>query len=155
MAAKSIASLRTMDNPHLYFLKISGTVRPGKQREFQQTVLFIFNHLPNTCISRNLALDLHQANLYHIYSLWRSRKALLTFRASNEFELLKGAFETLGVYHESIHGVRTDINLFEVNDVLNNLLRSGGIEPANSESIDGIPATMIATPLAEIPLAKL
>ena len=121
-----------MQNDTLYFLKISGTVQSGKEREFQQTVMFIFNHLPASCISRNLAVDVDQSNLYHIYSLWRSRRALLSFRSSNEFELLKGAFEALGAYREGLEGVQTDVDLFEVKDVLKNLRMARSSSPRAS-----------------------
>lgn len=128
-------NLPAMDNEHLYFLKVSGTVQPAKQREFKQTVLFVFNHLPSSCISRNLALDLHQPDLYHVYCLWRSREALIAFRSSNEFVLLKGAFETLGTYRDAIAGVRTDINLFEVSDVFDNFLSSASTPRIRSKSL--------------------
>jgi quinol monooxygenase YgiN len=104
-----------MDKDTLYFLKISGNVSAGKHREFQQTVQFIFNHLPSGCLGRNLALDVHHANLYHIYSLWDSESALEAFKNSNEFELMRGAFQTLGAYEETMAGKLAETQLFELN----------------------------------------
>lgn len=104
-----------MDKDTLYFLKISGTIDAGKQREFQQTVQFIFHHLPMACLSHNLSLDVHVQNLYHFYSLWQSDEAITHFKGSHEYELLKGAFQTLGTYHETMSGRGVGPQLFELN----------------------------------------
>lgn len=98
----------------LYFLKISGDVRIGKHREFQQTIQFIINQLPKQCVSHNLAVDIHNTQLYHFFTVWQSDEALTAFRESNEFNLLKGAFQTLGVYGETLIGNSEDFQLFEV-----------------------------------------
>ncbi len=103
-----------MENSNSYFLKISGFIGIGKQREFQQTVQFIFNQLPSACISRSLAPDMNVSNLYHFYTLWKSEESLMAFRASHELELLKGAFQTLGLYQDAINGKWADIQLFEL-----------------------------------------
>lgn len=104
-----------MDKDALYFLKISGLINKTKHQEFQQTVQFIFNHLSSACLSHNLALDVNTTNLYHFYSLWQSEDSLLAFKASQEFELLKGAFQTLGQYEETMSGKKADMQLFELN----------------------------------------
>jgi hypothetical protein len=104
-----------MDKDAIYFLKISGTISASKHREFQQTVQFIFNQLLPTCLSRNLTLDVIIPNLYHVYSLWQSEDALIAFKSSHEFELLKGAFKTLGEYHETMAGKKAEFQLFELN----------------------------------------
>jgi hypothetical protein len=104
-----------MEKKHSYFLKISGSIAIGKQREFQQTVQFIFNHLPADCVIHNLALDLHVSNLYHLFTLWETEQSLQAFRSSNEFELLKGAFQTLGVYNGALTGKWADVQLFDLN----------------------------------------
>lgn len=103
-----------MEKQTAYFLKVSGSVLVGKQREFQLTVQFIFNQLPSTCLRRNLALDLDTSNLYHVFTLWKSEDALHAFRASHEFDLLKGTFQTLGFHQETMTGKWADIELFEL-----------------------------------------
>jgi hypothetical protein len=104
-----------MDKDTLYFLKISGLINSAKHHEFEQTVQFIFNHLSTACLSRNLALDINTPNLYHFYSMWQSEGSLLAFKSSHEFELLKGAFQTLGQYQETMYGKKADTQLFELN----------------------------------------
>lgn len=106
-----------MEQSNLYFLKISGSIAIGKQREFQQTVQFIFNQLPSSCISRSLALDMNVSNLYHLYMLWKSEDTLMAFRASHEFELLKGAFQTLGLYQDALSGKWADVHVFELKQI--------------------------------------
>ena len=104
-----------MNSENLYFIKISGTIRDEKRKEFQQTVQFIFNHLPSECLGHNLALDVHISDLYHIYLLWSSEYSLIKFNKSHEYELLKGAYRTLGSYRETISGKKSDLTLFELN----------------------------------------
>jgi heme-degrading monooxygenase HmoA len=106
-----------MERDNLYFLKISGTVAAGKQREFQQTVQFVFNHLSSSCLEHNLTLDVHSPELYHLYSLWNSEGSLHAFKSSHEFELIKGAFQTLGSYNDTMSGRWADFQLFELNDL--------------------------------------
>lgn len=106
-----------MESANFYFLKVSGSVAVGKQREFQQTVQFIFNHLPSTCLNRNLTLDIYNHNQYHFYSLWRSEEALIEFKHSHEFELLKGAFQTLGNYTDTMTGRSAELQSFELNQL--------------------------------------
>jgi hypothetical protein len=106
-----------MDKDNLYFLKISAYINSSKHREFEQTVKFIFNHLPSSCLSHNLSLDVYITNLYHFYSIWQHEEGMLAFRSSHEFELLKGAFQTLGDYQDTMAGKAADAQLFELNQL--------------------------------------
>lgn len=106
-----------MDKDNLYFLKISGFVNSSKHREFEQTVKFIFNHLPSACLERNLSLDIFNHNLYHLFSTWQNEDDLLSFKASHEYELLKGAFHTLGEYQDMMAGKLAEAQLFELNQL--------------------------------------
>jgi hypothetical protein len=103
-----------MEQNNVYFIKISGTVSAVKQREFQQTVQFVFNQLPSDCMSSNLSLDVHIPELNHLFSLWKSEKAVRVFEESNEYQLLKGAFQTLGSYKGAMVGKWVDIQSFEL-----------------------------------------
>lgn len=105
-----------MEAEGLYFLKISGTVRMGKHHEIQQTVRFIFNQLPQPCVKRELAIDVDNSNRYHIFMLWQSKAALMDFKSSNVYDVLTGAFQTLGTYQEE-SGHEADVQLFDVIDI--------------------------------------
>lgn len=106
-----------MDKDALYFLKISGLINHAKRQEFQQTVQFIFNHLSSDCLSHHLAVDVNAPNLYHFYSLWHTEDSLVAFKSSHEFALLKGAFQTLGQYRETMSGKKAEVQLFELNNL--------------------------------------
>ena len=105
-----------MDNTIFYFLKVSGFIEKEKQNEFQQTVQFIFNHLPMECQSHNLALDVYISNLYHLYLIWSSESSLQKFTTSHDFELLRGAFKTLGSYNEIVSGKKAELTIFELDN---------------------------------------
>lgn len=99
-------------NSGLHFLKISGVIHAEKHHEFQQTVQFIFNQLPQQCVKREFSIDIHNADLYHIYTLWQSEQSLIAFKFSNELNLLSGAFQTLGTNSETVTGRWMDVQLF-------------------------------------------
>lgn len=98
---------------HTYFLKITGEIGSGKQREFQQTVLFVFNHVPSGCLAHHLAQDVFNFNVYHLFTLWNSEESLMAFKNSHEYQLLKGAFQTLGSYGNTSTGHLADIQMFD------------------------------------------
>ncbi len=91
-----------------------------KQKEFHQTVRFILNHLSADCLGSNLAHDVNDADLYHFYSLWSSEGSLRKFENSNEFQMLKGAFKTLGNYQDTMWGKKSELTLFDLNNLDNN-----------------------------------
>ena len=103
-----------MEDDRIYFLKISGYVNAGKLKEFKQTVQYIINTMPTGRSEQNLALDVYDLGLYHFYSQWYSEDALRTFKASNDYEVLIGAFKALGQYKKSVWGKKSDLQLFEL-----------------------------------------
>jgi hypothetical protein len=100
-----------------YFLKISGTINWGKHTEFQQTIQFLFQHLPGGCVARDLARDVFNSNVYHMFSLWSSQESLSSFKASNEYHVLKGSFQTLGFYESTTTGRLADVQMFEAIEI--------------------------------------
>jgi quinol monooxygenase YgiN len=87
-----------------HFLKISGDISDNKEKEFEQTIRFVFNQLPDECIDRSLTQDTFNAGHYVFYSVWHNERALLKFMKSEEYDLIKGAFETLGFYENTVKG---------------------------------------------------
>ena len=100
------------NTPH--FLRISGDVPGNKRKEFEQTFKFVFNQLPSECIGHSLSADVFVDGRYHFFSLWLSGGAMKFFMASPEFQLLMGAYFTLGDEGLTIHGPMTDIQSFLV-----------------------------------------
>jgi len=87
-----------------HFLKISGDISSHKEKEFEQTIRFVFNQLPDECTDRSLLQDAFQVGHYTFYSVWQNEQALLKFQKSAVFDLIKGAFETLGFYEDTVKG---------------------------------------------------
>lgn len=100
-----------------YFLKITGTISWGKHTEFQQTIQFIFHHLPGGCVAHDLARDVFSPNVYHLFSMWDSKESLAHFKTSKEYQVLKGAFQTLGFYDSTTTGRLADVQLFETIEI--------------------------------------
>ncbi len=104
-----------MKKEEVYLLKISGFIRNEKHREFQQTVQFIINHLPPHCIESHLAVDVFTPDHFHFFTIWNSEAALNSFNSSEEFELLNGAFNTLGTFQSTVTGSKQESTLFYLN----------------------------------------
>jgi len=99
-----------------YLLKISGSIGSTKHREFEQTIRFVFNMLPSGCYSSHLALDVLHPHLYHVFTLWHSASELRMFRNSEEFDLIKGSFRTLGYIDRSFGARLVDDLTFEITE---------------------------------------
>jgi hypothetical protein len=102
------------NTPH--FLRISGDVPDNKRREFEQTFKFVFNQLPDDCIERSLSADVFEDGHYHFFSLWLTGTAMKLFMSSVEFQLLRGAYFTLGEEENTVHGP-IDVQSFHVTNM--------------------------------------
>lgn len=96
-----------------YLLKISGSIGPAKQREFEKTIRFVFNMLPSACLGSHLAIDAFYPNHYYVLTLWRSNSELSAFRHSDEFSIIKGSFDTLGFDSDSGFGLG-DVRSYQI-----------------------------------------
>ncbi|HTS43038.1 MAG TPA: antibiotic biosynthesis monooxygenase [Puia sp.] len=88
----------------VHFMKMSGDIGRGKEKEFEQTVRFVFNQLPDECIERSLAQDIFNKGHYSFYSVWHDQNSLFSFLKSEEFQLIRGAFDSLGHFENVING---------------------------------------------------
>jgi hypothetical protein len=77
------------------FLKISGEISHSKKKEFEQTIRFVFNQMPQECLEQNLAMDVYNENRYYFFTLWKDEKSLVKFMETNEYHLIKGAYNAL------------------------------------------------------------
>ena len=104
------------NTPH--FLRVSGDVPENKRREFEQTLKFVFNQLPpGDCIEHSLSEDVFVDGHYHFFSIWISGKSMKAFMASMEFQLITGAYFTLGGEEKTIHGPLADIQAFRASNM--------------------------------------
>jgi hypothetical protein len=97
------------EKSHVHFLKISGLVANNKKKEFEQTVQFVFNQLPAVCTERSLAIDFQKQERYYFYSVWQNESSLKKFMESEEYQLIRGAYEALGYYEKTVFGPGTEI----------------------------------------------
>ena len=88
-----------------HFLKVSGDIAGNKGKEFEQTIRFVFNQLPPECIDRTLSLDIQHDGHYCFFSLWLNEGALKRFLNSEEYQLISGAYDALGMMDMSFYGV--------------------------------------------------
>ena len=102
-----------MQKGTMHFLKMSGYVPISKHKEFEQTFRFISNQLSTDCLQYNLSIDIFDINIYHFYSLWSSEESEHKFLQSPEFQILQGAFQTLGSLGQKSSGKLVDVKLFE------------------------------------------
>jgi quinol monooxygenase YgiN len=87
-----------------HFLKVSGEIAGNKGKEFEQTIRFVFNQLPPECTERSLSLDIHNEGHYFFFSLWLNERALKKFLNSEEYQLIRGAYDALGAMEISVYG---------------------------------------------------
>jgi hypothetical protein len=88
----------------MHFLKMSGVIAGNKEKEFEQTIQFVFNQLSSDCLEKVLSTDIHKKDHYYLYYLWNSAGALKKFMGSIELQLIKGAFDTLGNLNQTVFG---------------------------------------------------
>jgi hypothetical protein len=115
-AISTIKKAGKMEKNTLHFLRISGDVPENKRREFEQTFKFVFNQLPSDCIEHSLSADVFINGHYHFFSLWLSGSAMKLFMSSVEFQLLTGAYFTLGDEEKIVHGP-IDVQSFQVTNM--------------------------------------
>ena len=103
-----------MENSVAHFLKMSGVVLPAKRKEFEQTSRFVAHQLSPDCLQFSFSTDLFIVGRYHFYSLWPSAEALAVFCRSQEFQILEGAYRTLGSLEQNILGEEVEIQSFHI-----------------------------------------
>ncbi|PWT79058.1 MAG: hypothetical protein C5B59_00400 [Bacteroidetes bacterium] len=92
----------------MYYLKLTGTIPEGKQREFEQTYRFMITQIPETCTGFNISRDVMNNASYHIMSYWKNAEALRSFAKTSIYQMLIGAFNTLGKLRELTEGQMTE-----------------------------------------------
>jgi|SRR5580765_7953244 len=92
------------ENDSNRFLLISGHITAMKRKEFEQTFRLAFCSISDNCLYRCLSLDVHKEGNYHFFSLWSNDRSLKIFMESPEFQMMNGAFHTLGSVSQSLSG---------------------------------------------------
>jgi len=87
------------------FLIISGRIDESKRNEFEQTFRLASGTMTSGCILHNLSADTSKERYYHFFSLWTSESALKRFIESAEYQMMSGAFQTLGYIDQAYTGL--------------------------------------------------
>jgi hypothetical protein len=80
----------------LHFLKISGTVDPQKKMEFESAIKFACGLMLPQCIERSLSTEILFGHQYYFFTSWFTENALRKFMQSEEYQLIRSAFDALG-----------------------------------------------------------
>jgi hypothetical protein len=99
----------------MHFLRISGIVKRIKKYEFENTVKFVFRLFTDDCIEHSLAAEIQSKNAYYFYTSWKSEAALKKFMESEEYQLVRGAYDALGVLEKIEFGYDVEINTIRIN----------------------------------------
>ena len=94
------------------FLIISGQIKESKRNEFEQTFRLAAGSMSKDCIIHNLSKDTDREGYYYFFSLWVSESALKRFTDSVEYQMMNGAFHTLGVVGKSCTGNLSEMKSF-------------------------------------------
>lgn len=88
---------------------ISGHISEKKRLEFEHTFRIGLNALTCNCISKSIAEDQLSYGEYHFFSIWSDEGALRDFLNSAEYQLLTGAFRSLGILKQITNGQVSEI----------------------------------------------
>ena len=106
----------------MFLLHIKGVIKGQKQKEFNQSVSFLMEHVDQQCVYYYLASDIQKVDIFHFYSLWTCKEALNNFIASEDYKALLGAFDVLGAVQQStLMQLLEQINIKK--EDLNNVIR--------------------------------
>jgi hypothetical protein len=99
----------------IHFLKISGMIVEGRQREFENTVRYACGLLPDQCLVKNLSAEIFATDVYYFFSEWETESALRKFIRSEEYQLIRTAYDVLGVLYKIDIGYHVEIKTIHIN----------------------------------------
>ena len=103
----------------MHFVKISGMVSDSKKSEFIHTVKFACNLMSTACMERSLSNEMLEENTYYFFSSWSTESALQEFMQSNEYQLIRGAYDAIGTLNKIEFGYGNKIRRIRINHFAN------------------------------------
>jgi hypothetical protein len=98
----------------IHFLKITGMIDGQKKDEFERTVKFVRGLLSSECIEHSLSTDTNSDDTYYYFISCSSEKALKVYIESNEYELVRSAYDVLGVLQKIEIGYNAEIKTIHI-----------------------------------------
>jgi hypothetical protein len=98
----------------IHFLKISGMISEGSRREFENTVRHACGLFPGDCLVKNLSVEIFTDDTYYFFSQWETETALRKFIQSEEYQLIRTAYDVLGVLEKIEIGYHIEIKTIRI-----------------------------------------
>jgi hypothetical protein len=101
----------------IHFLKISGIVTLAKKREFEHTIKFACELLPQECVERSFGNEILQRDVYYFFTSWVSTRALKEFMGSEEYHFVRSAYDALGLLNKIEIGYDVEVDTIRINQL--------------------------------------
>jgi len=80
-----------------------------KKLEFENTVKYACGLMTEECIEKSLAVEIFGVDEYYFFSSWCSEQALRMFLRSEEYQLVRSAYDAMGVLKKIEIGYNLEI----------------------------------------------
>jgi hypothetical protein len=117
MVVTSITEQReAMSECHtIHFLKISGMIADDSKREFVNTIRHACGLFQDDCLAKNLSAEIFATDAYYFFSQWITETALRKFIQSEEYQLIRTAYDVMGVLEKIEIGYNVEIKTIRIN----------------------------------------
>jgi len=99
----------------IHFLKISGAIAEEKKVEFENTIRYAIGRLNDQCLVRQLSAGILENGGYYFFTEWVTEPALKKFILSEEYHLIRTAYDVLGVLQKIEIGYNVQIQTILIN----------------------------------------
>ncbi|HSZ35197.1 MAG TPA: hypothetical protein VK772_17910 [Puia sp.] len=99
----------------IHFLKISGMIVQHKKNEFENTVKYACGLIVDECLEKNLSAEIFERNHYYFFTSWSTETALRKFMHSEEYQLIRSAYDIMGLLHKIEIGYHVEIKTIRIN----------------------------------------
>jgi len=86
-----------------------------RKPEFENTVKYACGLMPDTCLEKILSAEIYAGDTYYFFSEWTTEDALKKFIQSEEYQLIRTAYDVLGVLQKIEIGYHVAIKTIRIN----------------------------------------
>ena len=98
----------------IHFLKISGMIVQHRKREFENTVRYACEMMTKDCLEKTLSIDIFAGDVYYFFTEWCTESALRKFLQSEEYQLIRSAYDVLGILDKIEIGYNAEIKTIRI-----------------------------------------
>ena len=99
----------------VHILKISGVIAQHRALEFESTVKYTCRIMPEECLEKTLSSDIFEKGVYYFFARWSTEAALKKFIDSEEYQLVRSAYDALGVLEKIEIGYHVALKTIRIN----------------------------------------